>query len=102
MMLVVSRAPFVFYFVFSTFCFGSHATVAAESSRNDARVTQLSREVNLLPVDAPTPRAIINEHVRDAAAVKTGHDSRAELTFIDPTVTRLGSNTLYRCRKAGQ
>lgn len=101
-MLLVSRAPFVFYFLFSTFCFGSHATVAAESSRNDARVTQLIREVNLLPVDAPPRRAILNEHVGESAGVKTGGDSRAELTFIDLTITRLGSNTLYRFRKAGR
>src|SRR5438067_4244205 len=101
MILLVSRARSVFYFLLSTFCFGSHA-IAAESPKKDARITQLIREVNLLPVDAPPRRAVLNEHLGESTAVKTGGDSRAELTFIDLTITRLGSNTLYRFRKAGR
>jgi hypothetical protein len=74
----------------------------AEPSKNEARVTQIIREVNLLPADAPPRRAVVNENVRETTAVKTGGDSRAELTFIDLNITRLGANTLYSFRNAGR
>jgi hypothetical protein len=44
----------------------------------------------------------LNENVSETSAVKTGGESRAELTFIDLTITRLGANTLYRFKKAGR
>ena len=75
---------------------------AAESSKKDARVTQVIREVNLLAPDAPARRAVVNETVRETTAVKTGGESRAELTFADLTITRLGANTLYRFKKSGR
>jgi hypothetical protein len=67
----------------------------------DARVTQLLREVSLLPSDAPTRRAILNT-VTENMAVKTGGESRAELTFVDLTISRLGANTLYHFKKSGR
>jgi ferric-dicitrate binding protein FerR (iron transport regulator) len=73
----------------------------AEPSKSDARVTQVIRDVNVLPADAPVRRAVLNEKVQETSAVKTGGDSRAELTFIDLTITRLGANTLYSFRKSG-
>ncbi|MEY2560174.1 MAG: hypothetical protein QOG51_589 [Verrucomicrobiota bacterium] len=71
-------------------------------AKQDARVTQVIREVNLLPADAAPRRAVLNENVRETTAVKTGGDSRAELTFIDLTITRLGANTLYSFKNAGR
>ena len=65
-------------------------------------MTQVIRDVNLLPPDAPPRRAVLNEIVRETTAVKTGGGSRAELTFIDLTITRLGANTLYRFKKSGR
>jgi ferric-dicitrate binding protein FerR (iron transport regulator) len=78
------------------------AVTATESPKKDARVTQVIREVNLLPADAPARHAVLNENVRETTAVKTGGDSRAELTFTDLTITRLGANTLYSFKKAGR
>jgi ferric-dicitrate binding protein FerR (iron transport regulator) len=86
----------------STFALGLTTLTAAESSKKDARVTQVIREVNLLVPDAPARRAIVNENVRETTAVKTGGESRAELTFADLTITRLGANTLYRFKKSGR
>ena len=74
----------------------------AEPAKNDARVTQLIHEVSLLPADAPPRRAVLNESVHDTTAVKTGGSSRAELTFADETITRLGANTLYAFKNAGR
>jgi hypothetical protein len=77
-----------------------HAVGAPASG--DARVTQLLREVSLLPSDAPARRAILNDTVTENTAVKTGGESRAELTFVDLTISRLGANTLYRFKKSGR
>ncbi|MEY2502299.1 MAG: hypothetical protein QOI07_2633 [Verrucomicrobiota bacterium] len=68
----------------------------------DARITQLIREVSLLAPDVPARRAVLNETVSESTAVKTGGDSRAELTFTDLTISRLGANTLYRFKKSGR
>jgi hypothetical protein len=67
-----------------------------------ARVTQLLREVSLLPADAPVRRAVLNDTISETTAVKTGGDSRAELTFADLTITRLGANSLYSFKNAGR
>ena len=85
-----------------TFAFAFQTLAAAESSKKDARVTQVIREVNLLAPDAPVRRAVLNENVRETTAVKTGGESRAELTFVDLTITRLGANTLYHFKKSGR
>ncbi len=53
------------------------------------------RDVKLLPgKDAARP-AKISDEVRDGTAVRTGVDSRAELTFTDQTLARLGANTIF-------
>ena len=78
------------------------ASASAEALKKDARVTQVIREVNLLPAEEPARRATLNETVRETTAVKTGGDSRAELTFTDLTITRLGANTLYSFKKSGR
>jgi ferric-dicitrate binding protein FerR (iron transport regulator) len=80
----------------------SASALAAETPNKDARVTQLIRDVSLLPADAPPRRAALNETVRETTAVKTGGNSRAELTFPDLTITRLGANSLYSFRNAGR
>jgi ferric-dicitrate binding protein FerR (iron transport regulator) len=87
--------------VILTFCVSASA-FAAESSSKDARITQLIREVSLLLADAPARRAALNEIVRETTAVKTGDSSRAELTFSDFTITRLGANSLYSFKNAGR
>jgi hypothetical protein len=60
-----------------------------------ARVTQVVNDVKLLPSQrAPRP-AEVNDEVKQGTAVRTGTDSRTELTFTDLTITRLGSNTVF-------
>ena len=71
----------------------SHSTFAAEKN---ARVTEVIRDVKLLASKAAGGRpASINDTVQEGQAVRTGGDSRAELTFTDQTITRLGSNTIF-------
>ena len=61
----------------------------------EARVTEVVKEVKLLPTgSAPRPAAVSDE-VRDGTAVRTGMESRSELKFPDQTLARLGANTIF-------
>ena len=90
----------VFCLPLFTFCFGRHAI--AETSRKEALLTQLVRDVNVIEASTPARRARLNERVGEGTGIRTGGDSRAELTFVDLTITRLGANSLYSFRKAGR
>jgi hypothetical protein len=76
--------------------------VASESSKKEARVTQVIREVKLLPSESSARPAILNEKVSEDTAVRTGDASRSELTFADLTLTRLGENTIFSFNHAGR
>jgi hypothetical protein len=75
--------------------------VIAADSKKEARVTQIIRDVKLLPSEAAARPAIVNDKVREDTGVRTGGDSRSELTFVDLTITRLGANTVFSFNKAG-
>jgi mannose-6-phosphate isomerase-like protein (cupin superfamily) len=68
-------------------------TIAA--GKKEARVTQAVRDVRLFASNAAPRPASVNDNVGPGAAVRTGSDSRAELTFTDRTLTRLGANTVF-------
>ena len=89
--LVASMASVAF------FLSGPTAVAAAK----EARVTQVIREVKLLPSKADERPASVNDKVSEDTGVKTGGDSRSELTFPDMTITRLGSNTIFSFTRAG-
>ena len=61
----------------------------------EAKVTAVVNEVNLLPTAAAPRKAAVNDDVRRGTAVRTGGESRSELTFTDQTIARLGANTLF-------
>ena len=67
--------------------------IAAE--KKEARVTQVIRDVRLLASNTAPRPAALNESVREGTAVRTGDESRAELTFSDQTLARLGANTVF-------
>ena len=74
----------------------------AADSKKEARVTQIIRDVKLMPSDAAARPAIVNDTVHEDTGVRTGGDSRSELTFVDLTITRLGANTIFSFNKAGR
>ena|GEM_PF-519356 len=76
--------------------------LAAQSSKKEARVTRIIREVNLLPAEEKPVPASLNDQVREGTAVRTGDDSKSELTFLDLTITRLGENSVFSFNKAGR
>ncbi|HJT81077.1 MAG TPA: FecR domain-containing protein [Chthoniobacterales bacterium] len=65
------------------------------ADKRDARVTQIVRDVRVLPSRAAVRPASLNETIKHGTAVRTGSDSRAELTFYDSSLTRLGANTVF-------
>jgi len=80
----------------------SHVTFAAEAQGKEARVTQITRDVKLLPPESAARPAALNDRVAEDTGVRTGDDSRSELTFSDLTITRLGANTIFSFNKGGR
>ena len=79
--------------VFLLLCLPFGAAQAAQLKA--ARVSQVIRDVKLLPQQAAPRPASIRDEVREGTAVRTGIESRAELTFTDETLARLGANTIF-------
>ena len=71
------------------------ATVLFAADQKQARVTEVIHDVRLLAGRTAARPATVNDTVREGTAVRTGTDSRAELTFLDQTLTRLGANTVF-------
>lgn len=71
------------------------AQVTGAAQLKEARVTEIIKEVKLLRTQGAARPAAMNDDVRDGTAVRTGSDSRAELTFTDLTLARLGANTIF-------
>lgn len=61
----------------------------------EARVSQVIKDVKLLPAQAPPRPARLSDEIHEGTAVRTGLESRAELTFTDQTLARLGANTIF-------
>jgi hypothetical protein len=75
-----------------------HAAPLTEST-----VTEIIREVNVLPPGAATPAAAkLNALVRAPERVRTGAESRTELTAPDRTITRIGANTVFSFETRGR
>ena len=69
--------------------------LANAAELKQARVTQIVKDVKLLPQQAAPRPASLSDLVREGTAVRTGAQSRSELTFTDLTITRLGANTIF-------
>ena len=74
----------------------------SQTSEPEGHVTAVFHDVQLLPEQADARAAAINDKVDDGTALRTGDDSRSELTFADLTITRLGANTIFSFNKAGR
>ena len=88
------RADF-FRIVFAIVATIGLAKLTTASDKKDARVTQVIKDVRLLSSKTGAHPAAVNDTVREGQAVRTGGDSRAELTFTDQTLARLGANTVF-------
>ncbi len=77
------------------------APVSAETLRT-ANVTKAINEVRVYPGSKPSRLASVGEKVATPSSVQTGRRSRAELTFNDSSITRLGQNSVFSFRKGGR
>lgn len=75
---------------------------AIAAGSKEAKVTQIVHEVKLVPENAAARDAALNDKVQEDTGVRTGGDSRSELTFPDLTITRLGANTIFSFNKSGR
>lgn len=71
------------------------ATSIHGAQLEEARVTQIVNDVKLLLEQGAPRSAVVNDLVRRGNAIRTGSQSRSELTFADLTITRLGANTIF-------
>src|SRR5437588_648807 len=77
------------------FILGAQTRLANADTLKEARVSQVIQDVRLLEAHAAPHAAALNDKVTVGSAVRTGTESRAELTFNDLTITRLGANTIF-------
>ena len=75
---------------------------AIAAGKKEARVNQAVHDVRLLASNSATRQASIGNNVRPGTAVRTGSDSRAELTFTDRTLARLGANSVLGFGEGGE
>jgi hypothetical protein len=78
----------------------TRSAIAVE--KREAKVTQIVHDVRVLPSKASARPASINETISQGTGVRTGSDSRAELTFSDLSLTRLGANTVFSFDEAAR
>jgi FecR protein len=84
------------------FLFFIGAVLATAAQLQEARVSQVIQDVRVLePHGAPRP-AVVNAKVTQGMGVRTGVESRAELTFTDLTLTRLGANTIFSFKQGAR
>lgn len=69
--------------------------VASGAQLAEAKVTAVVHDVKLLRGQAVLRPAAVNDEIRQDTAVRTGLESRSELTFADLTIARLGANTIF-------
>ena len=79
--------------LFVLLVFAGHLSALQAAPFEQAEVTKATNIVSLLPQDK---RAVAGDVVKGETGLKTGGDSRAELQFPDLTITRVGSNSLFR------
>ena len=72
----------------------SSTRLATAAPLEEARVSQVIQDVRLLEAHGARP-AVVNDKLTLERALRTGKESRAELTFSDLTITRLGANTIF-------
>ena len=88
---VISTTSVAFAFVFAVW-FPAALNAAPPK---EAQVTAVIKDVRLLSPEAEMRPAALKDEVREGTAAQTGDDSRAELTFADQTIARLGPNTVF-------
>src|SRR6266487_749714 len=80
---------------------GAERLFAADQLQQ-ARVSQVIQDVRVLETHGAPRPAAVNDKVTQGMGVRTGVESRAELTFTDLTITRLGANTVFSFKQGAR
>ena len=88
--------------LFSLFLFLVGTVPLATAAQQQARVSQVIQDVRLLEAHGAPRPAVVNDEVNQGMGVRTGVESRAELTFTDLTITRLGANTIFSFKQGAR
>lgn len=82
---------------------GASTALLVAAPLTQSTFTEVIHDVNVVagPSKAATP-AKVNELFQTPNLVRTGGDSRAELTAPDQTITRIGANTIFSFEPAGR
>jgi hypothetical protein len=84
------------------FCLVGAAPFVTADQLQQARVSQVIQDVRLLEAQGAPRPAVVNAKVTQGMGVRTGVESRAELTFTDLTITRLGANTIFSFKQGAR
>jgi len=68
----------------------------------ESTFTEIIREVNTLSAAGNPTSAKLNDLLKAPDRVRTGPESRAELTAADETITRVGANTVFSFSDSGR
>ncbi|HET6889152.1 MAG TPA: FecR domain-containing protein, partial [Candidatus Udaeobacter sp.] len=77
------------------------APLVTADQLQQARVSQVIQDVRVMETHGARPAAV-NDKVTQGMGVRTGVESRAELTFTDLTITRLGANTVFSFKQGAR
>lgn len=78
------------------------AAPAHAATLQSAKVTTRVNDVRIYQPDKSARQAKLGDQVRGHTSVQTGRRSRAELTFQDRTVTRLGASSTFSFRRGSR
>src|SRR4026208_1114440 len=84
------------------FCVVGAERLVAADQLQQARVSQVIQDVRVLETHGAPRPAAVNDKVTEGMGVRTGVESRAELTFTDLTLTRLGANTVFSFKQGAR
>jgi hypothetical protein len=99
------KKPFVQIFwggLIVPFCLVGAERLVAADQLQQARVSQVIQDVRVLETHGAPRPAAVNDKVTQGMGVRTGVESRAELTFTDLTLTRLGANTVFSFKQGAR
>jgi len=71
------------------------AMTPAAASLNSAEVTIAINQVEMREPNSPPEAAAVGDVLKGAALLETGKKSRAQLTFNDDSIVRLGANSMF-------
>jgi len=74
----------------------------AAAPLTESTFTEIINQVNTLAADGSASAAQVNERLKAPERVRTGPQSRAELTAPDKTITRVGANTVFSYADSGR